>query len=507
MSRRHGRPARRPARPDAAAQLALFDSTPRTAAAALADANALQAADAVRVVALHGEAERLFVTLSGAIAVLHELLAPDAVSFPADLVAARVLGTSDIADGCRTAASALIAHAVAASDLAGQMSAPASVPLETARSSLSRATTAQVVEAGLTLPEIERRLDEAVYGCVAELLRELAIEQYGLMLHLAFDPDNAATLLGLEPTSPAAADVYLISRVFDRLEVSLLGQPLLLVEREASGWEFARWSSQARRLSQLEFCRGVREQEWSLLDRPSLFLGESVAAAFGRQGVSPDLPLRQLRLAEAMTRSFPGVFRVRERGGLDMALFEDLVSRRQFVVHEHSSETEYRPGSIGLGRLFPLEDGWLRSQGMLFASFGEDEEALTLLVEGLAAGESDARSRMVMLEGFISQVLGGARVPRRVPVAANPLEARERLESVTELLIAEGFSTTAPTGSDSSPASAAAANGPHDAQRIEYLVDEVVGDWLRALIRHSQGDPGWQSRRRAGRSRRSRRMH
>ncbi|MGH7576653.1 MAG: hypothetical protein ACREM1_16205 [Longimicrobiales bacterium] len=438
----------------------------------------------MRLVELEGEARELFSTLAVALAVLNEALLPDSESFPADLIALLLRPSRSLGQACRTAASALVRFVV--EDRGSGAAGGAASSMESARLALLRATTEFMVDSGRRLSDFEHRVGDYVYGDAMELLREIGVEEQSRFVSLAFDRETGGPVLGINEASRSALDVYLLSRVFDRLEASLLVKPFLRMEREASAWHFARWSTEPRGAPDVSFTRGVREQEWSLAGREMMYLSRSAAAAYVEQKIAQDTPPRQLRLSRALAESSTSAFSVREKDG-DRAVFEDRVTGRRYTVHEHNMETDYRPGMLGLGRIIPVDGVHLRSPGMaLFASDDAmaDETFARSLAEGLTEA-GDATMRMVVTEGLISKVILRADVPRRVLPAPSIAAARERAAEVTDLLEAEGFASPV-SPEDVPPEVSRRKHQFEEVRTMRYEMDEVMAEWLRALMEHGQ---------------------
>lgn len=200
---------------------------------------------------------------------------------------------------------------------------------------------------------------EEAMGTAAEELRTAGLEWWDVSLYLGTDADadsdDAPTLVWF-PVPPETAHVWLLGALYERVEESLLGEPLLLLERQAS--------------------------EWTLVERPALALDDvPVISAFCAQDFFARLPPRQQRLARALRRSRVGVFVVRERGEGETVL-ESVEDARRFRVHEHNPELDYGPGDFAAGRLIPWEAGrHLRSPGMVI--FPGDAPTAPLFAEGL----------------------------------------------------------------------------------------------------------------------------
>lgn len=509
MRKRLGRGARASREPHdrLSTQLALFGEVAGKSGEQLSAGEPFNEGDDFRLVRLNDEARELFSTLTTALALLNQALLPDSESFPADLIALLLRPTTPLARACRTAASALTRYAAEDGGSGAVRNSASSI--ESARAALSRATTEFAVDSGLQPAEIERRgIGDSAYGDAIELLREFGIEEHGRFLTPLFDRESGAPLLGVTDMTRAALDVYLFSRVFDRLEVSVLVAPFLRMEREASAWQFDRWSARAKGAPDMNFTRRVREQEWSLAGREMMYMGRSVAAAYIEQKIGRQAPERQKRLARGLAESRTSAFSVIEKDG-DHAVFEDLVTGRRYTVHEHNLETDYRPGMLGLGRVIPVDDYHLRSPGMALLSSEDsaaDEPLGQMLSEGMRQG--DPMTRMVLTEGLMSNMILRVDVPRRVLPAPSVAAARERVSEVTDMLESEGFANT--VAPDDVPPEIAQRSSEFDEIRtMQYEVDETLADWLRPLMEQAKrGQPRHHGARpRRARARKAKKRH
>lgn len=471
------------------------------------------AGDGLRLELLDADAEEAIRALWAACIVIAEALPPEVRDVadppPADLAGLRVADTREAAALIPGLASYLVRH-LAGEDGRGwwarrRLRAGAEVLLRAVEPLRERLE-----------PEEWRDPSDAAVGTagaaladVGALLRERALEERDRELLLFLDEEEMKLQVALRPVRPAEAHVLLLERLYERVETSLLGEGLLALERAASRWWFSRWSLLDLG-EEMAFGRGVREQEWSLVDRPALMLGVPVLAAFLEQGLADRFatPPRQGRMAEALLGSTVGAFVVRERAG-EVSLLEDPDTGRLHRVLEHNPELEYGPGSLALGRLLPFEDGaFLRSPGMAFMGGVEETEELARRVATGIAEREEEFSPAIGLEGLIS-VLGSegqgggrkrkaAEVPRALRPASSRSKAREILRATIAALEEEGVAEKVPAGEGASEVPVPG-RGSADLRYLQLQVDEVLADWLAALDRQAGGRGGGRSGRRGPR--------
>jgi hypothetical protein len=291
-------------------------------------------------------------------------------------------------------------------------------------------------------------------------------------------------VLSWAPHSPASVHVKLLERLFHRLELVCFADPLLLLERNASRWHFDRFSTPGtgKRAGSIEFARGVREQEWSLVDRPSLALELSVVEALSLSIRYGDpCPAKQTQLARALVQSSTAIFRVEQRRGEETVLHR-LGDGKRFTVQEHNPETDYGTGWLAMGRVVEVTpDLCIRSPGMVMmtgANQMPDEVPKRLM-------ERPAHERAIQVESVISFLaFGNRKIPRRVPPAASRPAADELLRALHAEL--EAHDLVESVDVNEAPAEALAAMGERlspEAARIESMnVDETIAEWLTALV-------------------------
>ena len=333
--------------------------------------------------------------------------------------------------------------------------ADAAVP-EAVLDDLTQALLPPDIAPSLKPSRLERK---AAFDDAASLIRELGLEEFGVSCALETADDGVHELVAFA-VSPETAHVELLEFLIDRAEaVALETDPLLATERDASAWEFSRWSVSpppGRHPADADFARHVREQEYSLADRSTMALGTSVIGGFAEDDVFSGLYPGQRRMAEALVASFVDIFECIAVTG-NRATLRSLRSDRTYVVHEHLEPVEYKVGWVAAGRLIPFEgDLYLRSPGMVFARADALDAARSAadLVDTL----EDALPPALALEAFISSVMLGVEVPRVMKPMRSRADAREQLDSLRFLLLDAELE---PDGTLAAFASALAEQGGH----------------------------------------------
>jgi hypothetical protein len=277
------------------------------------------------------------------------------------------------------------------------------------RADALRAAVRRALEEGGKSPEALRRQKSErlrLLGDLGALMREIGLETLDTDVSISV-AKSGELRLSAGPVPSTSAHVRLLDRLLARLELSLLGHELLHLEREASRWWFQKWSVEAAPAG--AFARTVREQEWSLAERGTLFMGPVLDNFIGR-GIAARVPERQRRLAHALQASFPGVFLVRDRRD-GTAIFQDAETGRRIEVHEHDTAIGYGPGWIGLGRLYAFDGPiHLRSPGMALLE-GEDERLAERLAEAFRRGRRQLAPALA-LETIVSALTREAKLPR-----------------------------------------------------------------------------------------------
>jgi hypothetical protein len=333
----------------------------------------------------------------------------------------------------------------------------------------------------------------------ASVIREVGLEEFEVSCYLGRGQAGIAELF-IYPRSSESAHVALLEFLFNRAEGFAQSlEPLLAAERDASSWEFSRWSTSSARGrgsgEELEFSQGVREQEYSLVDRRTIALGDSVMGEILKDTSFAELFPRQRRMAQALVDSVVGVFECVVLEGT-RATFRSMHDGRTYHVHEHMDPMVYSPGWIGAGRLFPFDgDLYLRSPGMLF-SHPDDPERLRAAVDAL----NDVRGtlpRALALEAFISSEVLDVSVPRAVKPARSRADAREALAVLSEILAgAEPDREIVPDEA------VGVGDGESEEDAVEYVAiepDATLEGFMAALA--EQAAAGGRERQRRGRGR------
>ena len=273
---------------------------------------------------------------------------------------------------------------------------------------------------------------KAAFEDAALLIREVGLEEFDVSCELEIGEDGTNDLLAFQ-VSPETAHVELIEFLFDRAEnVAAETDPLLMMERNASAWEFFRWSAGApagRGPSDVTtFPRQLREQEYSLADRPTVALGASVIEEIGDDEGFAEMFPRQHRMAVALMASVVGVFECVAIDG-NRVTMRSIRDGSTYLVHEHMEPVQYSTGWVGAGRLLPFEGALhLRSPGMTFGRAGDLNLALA------AANEMGELERTLppalAVEAFISAAMLGVSVPRAAKPMRSKADAREVLAAL-----------------------------------------------------------------------------
>ena len=282
--------------------------------------------------------------------------------------------------------------------------------------------------------ELKAAVDDADF-----LIREVGLEEFDVSLGLEAVGDGTYELVAAA-VPPETACVELLEFVFNRAE-GLTGEvdPVLATERDASSFEFSRWSvapPPGRAASDVaSFARYVREQEYSLVDRTTITLGTSVMHKLADDPLIAELwPPRQHRMAVALTASVVGVFECVALDG-NRATLQSVRDGSTYLVHEHIEPVEYSIGWVAAGRLLPFDGGlYLRSPGMVFAQpRGVD---LARAAANDVGRLEVTLPRALALEAFISAAMMGVNVPRAMKPMRSKADARAALAEL-ELILAD----------------------------------------------------------------------
>jgi hypothetical protein len=444
-------------------------------------------------------------TLVDAFAVLRALL-PPAIrrELAPDVVGAQLLPTRPLALACTALSAALIDRLVLTERNPDQDG------LRRLEAALREEVEGLAKGMGLAGPQDLARKHRRIelLQDVGALIREQGLVRSENDVILATQMTTKAPRLGIGRITLAAAHVWSLDRMFERIECFAKSDELMELERIASAWFFERMSAPGRggRAREIDFSRGVREQEWSLFDRVLVGQDVSIGELFLQQEtVVDDLPSRQRTMASGLLESVSGAFLVERRTG-ETAIFRNASSGCRYEVHEHSTETRYDAGFAGLGRLIPFGDGrWLRSPGMVLLG-GAVPESIVELAEGI--GRYEGRSPAIVLEMAISMMASGVRdLPRRVRPAAAAADARALIKTLTEHLRELGLIERV-SAEEAPPELRArlAASAPGSLVYESMAVDDVLAEWIAALtpMARSSGS-GSGKKKAAGRKRRKKR--
>lgn len=321
------------------------------------------------------------------------------------------------------------------------------------------------------------RPDRRALEQAALAIREAGLEAHDADLVLATRQDGTRVIVR-HPVPPETAHVWLLESLYDHVETTVLLDPLLELERQASAWWFERWTPPPGRQRPDEmFPRGVREQEWSLVERTTLCLGLPVMTAHPEHPVFDELPPRQQAMARALPDSFAGVFRVRERRGTEVTL-EDIAGGEHYRVHEHNEAITYHPGYLALGRLIPFGPGrYLRSPGMTFLAL--PDPTLVHALGGQLEQSADELGPAIAVEICISMLLGTTGLPRKVRATTSKAEARNLLRELQETLEEAGLARRVTPGRVS--AELKRLGQGKQLRYYEYDLDDTLAQWFHAL--------------------------
>jgi hypothetical protein len=313
---------------------------------------------------------------------------------------------------------------------------------------------------------------------LADALREIGFAELDVSLHLGTD-DNGAPAIVWEPLPPETALVHLVEYLYDRVERTIVSDPFVYLEREASRWWLDRWSGR-RKAPEEHLAWGIREQDWSLVDHVSLALEAPILRVFLDNLASAE-DARHRQLANALLASRTDVFLVAERQG-PVTILEGVVDARRYEVHEHNTGLTYRPGDVAFGRLIPSEiRRYLRSPGFVFT--GKIPASTIGAIAQFVGAPKDSPPAAARIEMLIARLITGEALPRPLPPAASPSDAHEFLIELRELLQEMGRAKLEPASEV--PPELVASTRPRPGTAVEYWaydVDEVLREWIAALV-------------------------
>lgn len=340
-------------------------------------------------------------------------------------------------------------------------------------------------EQGFDLSESLDEVSDELMLLAEEVIREAALEYHTHDAYLALQGDTDDVLLVAVPVSVAQAHVGLLGDLFDRIEAGISSNALLELERGASAWWFQRWRP-AKPIEADEFPSLVREQEWTLVERPTLALKTPFLHDFmADEEAVAGLPPRQRHMARQLMESVLGIWQVRDRTGSD-ATYVSAVDGSEYPVKEHAPVEEYAAGAVAIGRLIPFGDGtWLRSPGVVI-NIDPTPEWTRALADVMKRVESANLAPAILLEAALTTAMTGERVPRSVPAARSASEARGVLAEMVPLFIEAGIATETDASALPEELRASAPAGT----LLDYELDEVFGDFLEALSKMARKGTG-----------------
>jgi hypothetical protein len=345
------------------------------------------------------------------------------------------------------------------------------------------------------LPAIPRSQRRAYAGQmqsrVAAFVREQGLEQADAEVMLGSERDGTRIVI-VAPLPPATAHVSLTEYLYQRVELALVGEPLLILECLAARWRFACWGGgSSTRVPGDEFGRSVREHEYAFVERPLVSLDATIMEVLPEQAWWPTLPARQQAMARALAGSIGGTYAVVAREGAVTVLEEPLTGQRH-RVHEHNPDIRYAVGDVAMGLLLPWTSptgdfAWLRSPGMAFLA--AEPGYARVAAEALAKMEAELVPALAR-EAFIASALAEPRPRLPLPVlpARSAAEAEMLRVLLHELLKAAGL-VRRPTRKADLPAELRAQVRGRDVRQLGMLeLDVDLAEWMVAL--QGQGDGG-----------------
>jgi hypothetical protein len=270
-------------------------------------------------------------------------------------------------------------------------------------------------------PRSLRDARPALLQAGAAALRTAALEYHRSELMLGHE-DGRRPVAVSTPLAESQAHVLLMQPLYERVERWVAGSGAPGQEREAARWWFSRWRP-AQPARGDEFARVVREQEFSLVERPLITLGNrTVIGHMLGEGLLDDLPPRQRAVAEGLAGSAAAVWEVVSRAG-EHASFRDPMDGEMYSVVEHGG-AEYGLGSVAVGRLIPFAGGtFLRSPGMAIIPASEVRPGMAgAMAEGVEESSEEVMPSAV-IEGMIQVMFGIRNLPRKVPLPVSPDQA------------------------------------------------------------------------------------
>lgn len=322
--------------------------------------------------------------------------------------------------------------------------------------------------------------DGDALGRVSAMLREQAMEHHDAQTLLGTH-QSGDTVLITSPVTVEQAHVWLLGPLYEKVESWVLEDPLFTLERRAAAWWLSRWRS-ARPLPGDDFARGVREQEFALVDRPLLGADAPAVEHMVDEGLLRRIGGRQMRMARGLIESVAGVWTVESRAGA-RAVFVDPLDGTRLEVREHATagDNPYGAGFIALGRLIPFGDGtWLRSPGTYMMSYGKRSGELAgTLAEGLR--QQVHTPAPAFLEATVHTLTGVRGLPRPVLPAPSPDDAAEIGRELMLLLREVGAARPADPSSLGTMQPV-----PGQSEALEFKLDVVLAEYVQAVYEQSR---------------------
>ena len=354
--------------------------------------------------------------------------------------------------------------------------------------------------------EREEIIDEA-----ALLIREIGLEEFDTHCELDVLRDGSAELYAY-PVTPEVAHISLLEFLFERAETAAVnGDPFVVIERDASYWEFSCWAVApppgvgADEIA--AFARHVREQEYSMVERPSIALGTSVMNEMANGDGFAELFPRQHRMAGALGLSFAGVFECTSLDG-NRAVFRSVSTGESFDVFEHMDPVTYSTGWIGLGRLLPFDDDGLhlRSPGMIFVRPQRPDLARDA-ADALRRYE-DVVPQALAVEAVISSIVFGVSVPRPTKPHRSKAQARQALDTYRDVFAGTQWEhVLLRRGALADDAADHASIAPEQvpAYYVPVRLDATLDAYMTAVVEQAEAGGGAIEKRRARKSKKARR--
>lgn len=417
------------------------------------------AADEPIVHTIDGAAARALDALDGAARLLHALhtayvrsddgaldepvarrrgarAADDLPGAPLDAIAAPMPDAAPLVAPMRAAGTAFVRWAAAAdADTTARLAAE----VDAAAGRLTDAVASARAGIAGELPTIPRSRARAYAGQmasrVAAFVREQGLEHADAEVALGTTRDGKRVSLAA-PLPPATAHVSLTEMVYERLELGLVDEPLLMLECLAARWRFGCWGGDASvHVQGDEFGRSVREHEYVFVERPLVALDATPMEAVVEQPWFATFPARQQAMARALAGSVGGTYTVIAREGA-VSVLEEALSGARHRVHEHNPEIRYGVGDVAMGRLLPWPSPardagfeWLRSPGMAFLA--AQPGYARVAAEALAKMEAQLAPGLAR-EAFIASALASPRP--KLPLAVPPARSVEEAELLRIML-------------------------------------------------------------------------